>query len=522
MHTLIIADDEPRIRESFLRIVDWPSLGFEVVGCYADGSDVLAHMRRVPADVVLTDIRMQSVSGLDVAKALRDEFPGTVCVLVSGFQEFDFARQALAFGVADYLLKPTRLTELERVFRRIALELDGARQALRHEEARRREMARMSEDLRRQFLLDLYVGTVRQPELLDAQLARFFPCGPKAPGVLLKSWRVRRPERSDALASEHGADSTDHALDMLFRVHAEGFAFDPVVLEPGRLVLLALVDLGQGEAGRAQAMDAVAEAVEQAESMLEITFTPWEETWFESAQAFAMRKKPRLTAQPGEVMRLDDESLLALQEQMELLNSYLAGRDETQADALLDGLVAQLENLPIALVRNVLVDIFARVREQLHTLRMLPKDSPLPRYDTLTRCQTMADVRAWCMAQLKVWYQNIDVRPHTRRVISLIRQYIQAEYMRSPSLERAAEQVFLNPVYVSRLFKHETGETFTDYILRVRMEAAKKLLDDSVLKVYEVGQRVGYANARYFYRAFKAFAGMTPNEYRQRERPESP
>ena len=106
MFRLIIADDEPRIRAGFTRIVNWEELGFRVVGCYADGSQVLEHLRREHADVVLTDIKMKQVGGLEVAQQIKAHHPNTVCVLVSAHQEFDFAHAAIAAGVKDYLFKP--------------------------------------------------------------------------------------------------------------------------------------------------------------------------------------------------------------------------------------------------------------------------------------------------------------------------------------------------------------------------------------------------------------------------------
>lgn len=516
MYSLIIADDEKRIRDGFLRVVNWSALGYEVVGCYADGAEILAHMERSPADVVLTDICMPSVSGLDVARELQAKYPQTVCVLVSGFQEFDFARQALAFGVVEYLLKPTRLTELERVFRHVASTLDGARHARHREETRNHELARMSEDMRRQFLLDLYMGTIKQPEMLNARLSRFFPQHLHAAGVLLVSWRIQRPEQSDALASEHGANSTDHALDTLFRTQQDGLSMDPVVIEPQRLVILVLMAREQEDALRCQAADTIAAVVEQAESILEIAFLRREEAWFESLQAFSARQKPLLRAASEGDMRLDEDSMHAILEQERILLSYLAGGEAQQANVLLDDLVSQLQALPLTLVKSVLVDIFARIREQLRTLRMLPADAPLLRYDTLMAAISIAQVHSWYQEQLRDWQSRLKGQPQTRRVIALIRQYVETEYMNSPSLERAAERVFLSAVYVSRLFKQETGQTLTEYILQVRMQAAQQYLLKSDLKVYEIGQRVGYDNARYFYRAFKAYAGMTPNEYRQR------
>ena len=164
MFKLIIADDEPRIREGLLKIVDWTALGFEVAGCYADGTQVLAHLKRNAADAVLTDIRMPRLNGLEVAREIREHFPHTLCVLVSAYQEFEFAHQAISLGVADYLFKPTRISDIRRVFGNLAKRLEQEAVELEAADERQRRYEEMNELWRRQTLYDLYMGILPEEE----------------------------------------------------------------------------------------------------------------------------------------------------------------------------------------------------------------------------------------------------------------------------------------------------------------------------------------------------------------------
>ena len=124
MYKLVIADDERRIRQGLKNIVDWNRLGFEVTELFADGQEVIEYLEYVVPDVILTDIKMNNVSGLEVAKYVyENELPCKV-VLISGYQEFDLAVQGIKYGAGDYLLKPTDVDQLEQTFAKIRQQLD--------------------------------------------------------------------------------------------------------------------------------------------------------------------------------------------------------------------------------------------------------------------------------------------------------------------------------------------------------------------------------------------------------------
>jgi two-component system response regulator YesN len=125
-HSVIIVDDEAIIREGLTDMVDWAGLGYEVAGCYADGRDAIAHLEQNHVDVVLTDIKMDEVGGIEIAKYVHEHRPETRIVIISGHREFTFARDALRFGAAGYLLKPIDFEELQTVFSDIKRELTAA------------------------------------------------------------------------------------------------------------------------------------------------------------------------------------------------------------------------------------------------------------------------------------------------------------------------------------------------------------------------------------------------------------
>jgi two-component system response regulator YesN len=123
MHKLLIADDEFEIRNGLSHYIPWTEMGFEVIGQLENGLDVLNFMSKHPVDVLLCDIRMPIMSGMDVARALSEQKSPTKIVLLSGYKEFEYAQQALEFGVRSYLLKPPKYSEIFNLFSRIKEEL---------------------------------------------------------------------------------------------------------------------------------------------------------------------------------------------------------------------------------------------------------------------------------------------------------------------------------------------------------------------------------------------------------------
>ena len=115
MYKVIIADDEVKICQLIQILVDWESKGLEIAGVAHDGREALQLVEETGADIIITDIRMPELNGLDLVEAIKGAQPQISCIIISGYQEFEYARRALQYGVEEYLLKPVREEELNRV-----------------------------------------------------------------------------------------------------------------------------------------------------------------------------------------------------------------------------------------------------------------------------------------------------------------------------------------------------------------------------------------------------------------------
>lgn len=199
LHSLLIVDDERVIRDGLSTMVDWASLGFHVAGVFADGRDARAFISDHAVDVVLTDIRMTFVSGIDLARELRGLAPDTRVVLLSGHREFELAQQAVSVGVYDYLLKPVDFAQLRRVFATLAEEIRSRKRELAAKASEESTRAREHLLLIAQF----YQRVLSEPGLTqDAVLSLWHQVGKS--GTL-----ERRPVGLISCRSEPGARGTN-------------------------------------------------------------------------------------------------------------------------------------------------------------------------------------------------------------------------------------------------------------------------------------------------------------------------
>ncbi len=125
MYTIVVADDEEELRRAIIRKIDWESIGFQVVGEAENGIEALELVERMEPDLLLTDIRMPFVSGIELARQVREVRPTTQIAFLSGFDEFSYAQQAIQYNIISYMLKPITMVDLTEELKKIKLKIDG-------------------------------------------------------------------------------------------------------------------------------------------------------------------------------------------------------------------------------------------------------------------------------------------------------------------------------------------------------------------------------------------------------------
>ena len=183
LYKIVVADDENTIRRGICNFIDWKRMGYQIVADFEDGKELLEYLEKHEVDVVLTDIRMAEVGGLDVARIISEKELPVKVVIISGYKEFDYAREALKYNVVNYILKPIQIDEIEKTFEEIYQQLQQKAQEKDQKKGMEEDILELLPELQEQFWLRVLLGGLRnrdniiqQKEFLDLDFNTDTPC----------------------------------------------------------------------------------------------------------------------------------------------------------------------------------------------------------------------------------------------------------------------------------------------------------------------------------------------------------
>ncbi|MBB6730921.1 response regulator [Cohnella zeiphila] len=508
MYKVLVVDDEPFMLEGWKTMVDWNSCGYELCGTATDGEEALASIRACEPDLVVTDIQMPVLDGLGLIRILKEEMQLNMkIVIVSGYPEFSYARQALRYQVDHYVLKPLVTEEIHRLL----LELAGPLEELRRTSAiAQKEQTAAAASAIVALLKNGGAGAVRSAErLLGADegtrcslLIAESAAGPDG-GVFATAGSVQPRLRKLADAGIGGASRTWHFEEAPGRAGLlvlddgrSGERFDVRLAEAAATMAADLGDLAVYCSGSARGLASVPELYRQAmEARGLARLGPHRGLHlYRERAADGDYRLEEITACAEALLRLIDEG-----------NPEGAGRS-------VDGL---LQRLAREGAREGWVEAAARrIRGELLRRYADPDDDAAPwTGDTLKRlCVRAAERRARAAE---------PERAHgSGSAVAEAIEYLKLHYREKIQLQELAERFRLNPVYFGQQFKRETGSCFNDYVHGLRIEEARKLLRRTDMKMSDIAATLGYHDAQYFTDKFKALTGELPSSYKNKRRGE--
>lgn len=516
MYKMIIADDEKIIRMGLKNIVDWNALGFEVTELFADGQEVIEYLNFVVPDVIMTDIKMSHVSGLDVAKYVFENHLPCKVVLVSGHQEFELAVQGLKYGVFDYLLKPTSVDALEKTFVKLKEDLD--KQKIENEKLRA-DHERMEEAiplLEEHFFQDLVMGVVDSEEYIRSRIGILYPeVDPANSRCLLVDIYIDDFEEYMQNGWQYSYDQFEINLNHFLKIYKNEYSFH-LVYKSGNL--LEIVGIFEGDIAE-KPEDAEPKAVQELVNELQANFQFWANFCirrvYDNMYDMIRLKEDTGEDSSGEGRQLSDQQI---QEQKKLLISNITMGNIVTAQKIFHNILDELSVLPVANRNNMVIDILSTMNAVIQDVNEKLGQSLQPyfNYSAISTITKANDLKDYCnrifdrirMAEEKKEYYD------TNSLINKAKVFIQENIYKDISQEETANQLYICPSYLSRLFKKQTGESFTQFVTRSKIEKAIELLKEPQYKTYQVSEMLGYKTPRYFSRLFRAQTGMNPSEYR--------
>lgn len=512
MYRVIIADDEPLIIRGLRKMMDWEKLGTEVIAEAQDGTELMELLWQHQPDIIISDISMPGLSGLDIIKEISEHNLETKVIFVSGFQEFGFAKAAIKYGAVDYLLKPVTVEELEKAIERAKEMLE-----MNQPEAMwNRERENVEADLRRignqkpksvervakgkgsdftgiRFVLsESDVGQIKNNSRFE--LMRFAVFRQIEEYLQEMGWefQVRRDENASGILLTMSEGKTRQDVQETVQKVQQRLK------ERFGLMLIAGIGASAPAGGSEEYLQKTAKF---------------------AAGLYYFTRKELIDYQ--EIDRNFTHSFEEYEELCKDLTQKMLSRDEAWKQCL-QNCLQMIRNLHYGsryAVESRCTIMLMTLYKDLQEYKVIDGEyrGELEReIENLRTCSTFEELKRAVAQIAKHIWDHCEIQKSENEVITKVKVYIQEHFAEEITLDQVAQHVYMNPYYFSTFFKKETGQNFKTYLLEVRMKNALRYLMESDMKTYELARSVGYHDVRTFTDKFREFYGKSPAQYRKK------
>jgi two-component system response regulator YesN len=528
MRKLIIADDEKWVRTAVKTLIPFEELGLSLASEAANGIEALELCRQHEPDILVTDIMMPGLTGLELTKELRRLFPKLKIIIISGYNDFEYARTAMKYGITDYLLKPVEENELIQVLKRIRSEIDEEARLSKALEAGEEQMKKALPVMCETFLNQLITRNSMTAEYIKSELQRYGIEMPNNTFILC----VTVPDEPRKAEADKNRDCVYRSIVKRAMKRYAGAVTFPLVHD--RNVLISIINNDNTAAGIREALrvsglilgrkldmsisTGISTPTHQPGMLPDIYAKAWEalETKFWKGNGTIAPYNPGMLTE-DRLISLSEETLNKITLNLKLSNMQTAV-------SYVETLCASLRkdgNLKPAVVKEFfwqfLQSIMIMLNVQLTFIRHETMVSGEHPYDRIKETLFISSLES-CVCDLlqKIFNFYHDKNPlDNNNLVENAKKIIEKNFAGDISLEQVAKHVHLSPAYLSELFKKETGMSFIDYKTIIRIEHAKKLLETPAMNISEISGKVGYSDPKYFSKLFKRITGKTIYEYRK-------
>lgn len=530
MYKVFLVEDEIVIREGIKKKIDWTAHGYEFCGEASDGELAFPMIQKERPDIVITDIKMPFMDGLELSELIKKEMPEIEIIILSGFAEFEYAQRAIGLGVASFLSKPINSEELVQEIDQVAKRLDIKNEEKALKEKYRKEMEENSLDAKRRLFQNIVTGgssttvILQQANELGINLSAM--CYEI---VLFKLWSVKHEEQEYSKTKEKIwqilRDICENNDFIVFDRGLEGYA---VILKADTEELLVLKKqecakeilniLNQYENMRY--FGGVGKIVNRLSEMpvaFDTASRAFARRYMTEENVFVSYDNQMSFAEEKET--LDISQINAKQVDRAEIQSYLKLADASEAVYFIDEYFNKLDQEAVksTLFRQyIAMDVYFCTVDFIEGLGF--EKASLPAMDiTSKELQSLEGTKA-CLSAILASAASLRMQSANNRyadVVDEVIKYVEEHYGDDElSLNEVASVVNLSPNHLSTIFSQKTGQTFIKYLTDYRMNKAKELLKCTNKRSSVISMEVGYKDSHYFSFLFKKTQGVTPTQYR--------
>ena len=538
MYKILLVDDEILVRDAIRENIDWGKLDCELIGDCENGKQAVEFVKTHEVDIVLTDILMPYMDGMELSHFLHDNYPDILIVIFSGFGEFEYAKKAIQYNVSEYMLKPVTAMELTKVIGNMKEKLDSRKKEQRKMES----LTQVSQDYHknanviRSKALDCLVKCTRDVQVSLDELERM--------GITFQaaSYRVAVFD-IDTYSDMYQMDMDKQQESALMAFVLFNVGDEIVVQEKAGVVYqegnnrVCIIFAGNRTKEFSESIHRICHEIQKkVKEVIGLETSIGIGSWVRSP--YELIYSYRLAAKAIDYRYLLGGNLLFDMEEKKTDNSIFLINDleiltesiKSGDRRLMEKTLGQIETeIKSALVEKSYACIYLQqvIRAIGNTCQSLSEEPEkiIAQREALLKAVTEQRMFSQAAALVEKYAQEVfDAlqelnSSNGQRQGMLAMDYIQKNYM-DPclSLNSICSYLNISTSYFSTIFKEMTGETFIEVLTRVRMEKAKELLENTTMKNYEIAEKVGFSDPHYFGISFKKITGKTPTEYAREKR----
>jgi two-component system, response regulator YesN len=503
MINTIIVDDEPSIRKGLKVIIDWEKLGFKIIGEASNGREALLLIEKEKPDLVITDIKMPEMSGLELIKKFKNLYTHTSYIILSGHGEFTLAREALHLGAFKYLLKPIDEDELELSLKEFKIKFDG----------------KQSNILSKGILLKTELQRTIQGNINTENFNYLFNTADSKEFyyafIEVHASQNTTVEILESIISNNVPKSSVTAL-IVEKNSWYGFFIYSGMLREYRNQVARFATKIVSDAFQNHLLDISLYIGERVTAISDLQ---------KSRETAEIASSHRFYREKGTVIDFDSIkhiNFLCEYNELKSIENIFKSISESNKEYMLEaieGFILDVKEQYLASsiiyihLNKLLNNIISIVSDLNGNVSEIIKNSSfiINREENIYILTLGEKIKELCCVSIDVLNQY-----KSKNSIALeFKNYIDAHYKENLSLKSVSEIIGVNSAYLGQVFKKSSGSNFNTYLHNLRINEAKKMLSSTNLKVYEIAESVGYQDVNYFMKKFETTVGTTPSNYRR-------
>jgi two-component system response regulator YesN len=525
---VLITDDEIQIRKGLRLKVEWEEEGFQIVEEASNGQEALELLKKVEVDVVITDVRMPIMDGIEFVKRVSKEHPNVKVIVLSGYSDFEYVRSTMIEGVIDYLLKPVAPDELVEALKRIRIAAEEEKRKQIESDRISRLVHNQLEEMREQYLLHLVKEELSELNMAIERLQQ----------LQLEDFANENAQVQFLTVEIRGSDCNNpnkvKELWLPFRMMCreiaqeyEGMYSFYDVSYANMIHFIYLVDSNQFIQSSSSLVNDLQRNVKEfmnLETVIGIgkvvTGLPEFKTGYISALLSWSQSQMGSHSQVIDGTVNNEMFEFSADFEKKLINSI--------ENANYEAFKSNIHSILGGKNNQSIMSFSFAANRVLFLLGSLARKYDIDTNDInkmIWNCQQSIwelNSHSRVMEQLIYLGHSIIEKVYEARcssngtaIVENVRRYLEQHYASEISLTTLSEQFHINSTYLSDIFKNYVGQNFSDYLINLRMDNAKSLLKDKQLKIIDVAHLVGFSNSGYFSTVFKKHFGQTPVEFRK-------